>query len=220
MFLDNPRLSKLIEELKTVRCLRDDSLEYSVQSNGALQVTGFLYVRCRTIVAISHRSEKSTAICFDKDSNSVKLQFQDNNEWTVPGGVGTKQAQIPNDIVSYVTEQLPGIHPVEQTKNISGSTRLIRCNITTRSQMLKPDVIQNILATPTVIDVVAYSTHFDIMLARPSNVVGALAQIGTTTGFRAVRRVSPLRLCAYKRARKHGVRSANWRNILFRFFDR
>ena len=220
MFRDNPRLLNLVEELKAIRCLRDDPLEYSVQSNGALKVTGFLYARCRAVVDISQHTGKSTAIHFDTDSNTVGLLFQDDNEWAVPSGVGTKQAQIPNDVVSYVAEQIPGIRPIEQAKNISGATRLIRCTITARSQCLTPSVIRNILATPTVIDIIVYSTYFDIMIARPSSVVGALAHISTTTGFRAVRRVSPHRLHATRRRHKHGSNATYWRGVFSRVFGR
>ena len=218
MFEEDTRTSGLIRDLKSIKCLRDGQLEYSVCSNGSLKVSGFLYARCRTIVDISQNYGKSTAVRVNPLGNGVELEFADDNNWKVESGVDTKQGQIPEDVVSFLAANMPTTSPTELPRKLSGATRCIRCTITDQA-CLTSDIIRNLLATPTVIDVIMYNTYFDVMVARKSIVMGGLSYIGTTTGFRAVRRVTRKHLAGKRRRNKSNGALAKSNYFFSRLFS-
>ena len=117
------------------------------------------------------------------------LMFQDDNNWSVATAVGNAKEQIVDDIIRFWSAYLTDVRLSEGGDKLSGSTRLVRCEIRTIAK-IESSVLRNVLATPTVVDVVISGQNVDVMIARLSTVVDTLAHIGSTLGFHPVRRVT------------------------------
>lgn len=187
MFDNDVRGLKLVTELKGYTKARDSALEFSMRADGSVRITGFRMIRGRTISDVAQRWGKSATIIMCPESGVTEVDFRDDVGWKtaipVVGSIGDKLDALGSAVLGLVQ----GTASVEEQETLyPGSTRLMQVRVA-GSASLPSCALRNILATPAVIDVLIFRNGFDVMLARNTNLVGGLAHIGSTRGFRPVK---------------------------------
>ena len=197
MIFDNDtRGQQLVTELKEWVSLRDRNLEYNIRADGSIRVIGFTRISGRRLLCTANDFGKTASFTMDtsKDRN-VEIDFHDDIGWKpVTDKSCTKIA-----LIELIKETFNGSIQIIDMHDV-GSTNVIQLKATT-AVAISNSFVRAVLHCSSVIDISFTRTYCNITMARSSNMIGGLAHIGSTTGFRSTRRNQRNGACKTNRRR-------------------